>query len=140
MLPETTQPPSDLPWCQSSPEQFRTLTGTHLRRIASAGIGAIDKRLEELDRECPVERVLRWTTAGLVVIGFVLAVVVSPWWLALPTLAGLLMAQQHCRSCCLLSPFFCRYGMRSTVDIERERGALEILRGDFRALPVTCES
>jgi hypothetical protein len=36
----------------------------------------------------------------------------------------------------VLSPLFCRYGWRSTADIERERGALETLRGDFHAVPV----
>jgi hypothetical protein len=91
MSSENTQRLLEPPFCQSTPEQFRSLTGTHLRRVASAGIGAIDKRLEELDRECPVERVMRWTTAALVIAGFILAVAVSPWWLALPTLAGLVM-------------------------------------------------
>ena len=111
------------------------VTGTHLRRVASAGIATIDRRLEELERECPGERVLRWTAAAVTVLGLILAAAVSPWLLVIPALSGLLFVELCCRGCSLLSPLLCRYGVRSTADIQRERTELETLRGDFSTLP-----
>ena len=112
---------------------------TRLAKIAANGPAAIDLRLEELDSEWTTGRLVKASTGVILIAGFALAAFVSPWWLILPAIAGVAMAQYvfFCRS--WLTNVFALAGFRSGAEIENERIALRILRGDFRQLPTVHE-
>jgi hypothetical protein len=105
--------------------------------LADAGPQAITDRLNELEREWSAGRVTKAALGLMIIAGLVPAVVLSPWWLVLPALGGLFLAQYLFTRSSLLGAFFRAVGFRSGADIDQEKFALKVLRGDFRQLP-TC--
>lgn len=112
---------------------------TRLAEIAANGPAAIDHRLEELDCEWTTGRLVKASSGVLLLTGLALAAFVNPWWLILPAIAGVVLIQYvfFCRS--WLTDVFSAAGFRSGAEIENERIALRILRGDFRQLPTVFE-
>ncbi len=78
------------------------------------------------------------TIGVLVVVGLLLAVL-SPWWLLLPALGGVLLLQYLFTRTSWLGATFQEMGFRSGADIDQEKFALKALRGDFRNLPTVHE-
>jgi len=107
--------------------------------LADAGPHAITERLEELELEWSAGRMTKVTTGLLIVGGFALASLLSPMWLVLPAVAGLLLLQYTFSRVSLLGAMFHRIGFRSGGDIDQEKFALKALRGDFRHLPTVHE-
>lgn len=91
----------------------------------------IDRRLAELDREWDVERWLQLNSAALSLVGLGLAATRSRRWLALPCLVQGFFLQHAIQGWCPPLPFFRRIGIRTPVEIDAERHALEALRGDY---------
>jgi hypothetical protein len=90
----------------------------------------IDARLEELDREWDIERVLETHAAGVSLFGILMARRHRKW-LVLPfAVAGFLM-QHAIQGWCPPVPLFRKLGIRTVHEINDERRALKILRGDF---------
>ena len=90
----------------------------------------IDRRLLELDREWDIERVLEANAAGLILIGLIK----SKWslkWLALPFAVAAFLLLHALRGWCPPIPIFRRLGIRTAREINNERTALMLLRGDF---------
>jgi hypothetical protein len=112
---------------------------TRLAKIAANGPAAIDQRLHELECEWTTGRLVKASSGVLLIAGLALAAFVSPWWLILPAIAGVVLAQYlfFCRS--VFTDLFAAAGFRSGAEIENERIALRILRGDFRHLPTVFE-
>jgi hypothetical protein len=59
--------------------------------LAEAGPEAITVRLNELNAEWGAGRVARVLLGGLIILGFAMTAVQSPWWLILPALAGVFL-------------------------------------------------
>ena len=93
--------------------------------------GAISRRLDELDREWDIERMLQTNAASLALLGVILGVAADRRWLALSggVLGFLLM--HGVQGWCPPLPLFRRLGVRTRGEIDRERFALKFLRGDF---------
>ncbi len=105
---------------------------------ASAGSEAIERRLEELDREWDIERVLEANAAGLTLIAVVLGVVENRRWFVFPGLIAAFLLQHAVQGWCPPLPMLRRLGFRTAAEINRERCALKALRGDFQEVePVT---
>ena len=93
----------------------------------------IDARLNELDEEWDIERVLQANAAGISLLGIVMGSR-NRKWLVLPlAVAGFLM-QHAIQGWCPPVPLFRRLGVRTTQEINFERYALKALRGDFGQL------
>ena len=98
---------------------------------ARGGPQAIERRLEELDREWDVERWLETTAASLAQVGTALGSTVNRRWYALPAAVGAFLMQHALQGWCPPLPILRRLGVRTADEINQERYALKALRGDF---------
>jgi hypothetical protein len=94
----------------------------------------IDRRLRELDEEWDIERMLEANAATVAFAGTVLAATVDKRWLILPALVGAFLFQHAVQGWCPPVPVLRRMGYRTAREIETERIALKVLRGDFGKL------
>jgi len=118
------------PTCKTHRELCDRLT-----RIAEQGRDAVNARIAELDREWTSGRLVKAVTGVLLLAGLALTAWVSPWWLILVAVAGVVLLQYLFQSRSWLAEVFIRCGYRMGAQIEDERIALRVLRGDFRHLP-----
>jgi hypothetical protein len=97
----------------------------------------IDARLLELADEWDIERTLESNAASLALAGTVLGLIASRKFLLLPAVVSAFLLQHSIQGWCPPLPFFRRLGIRTMAEIEAERYALKVLRGDFQnmALP-----
>ncbi len=102
-----------------------------LRVYARAEREVIAQRLEELDREWDMERTLEANAAALTVIGMVFGKIRSRVWYLLPLAVGSFLLQHAIQGWCPPVQLFRSLGVRTRKEIERERYALKLLRGDF---------
>ena len=91
----------------------------------------IDHRLEELDREWDIERVLEANAASFSLLGLTLGLTLDRRWLALPVGVAAFLLQHAVQGWCPPVPIFRRLGIRTVGEIDQERDALKALRGDF---------
>src|SRR6478672_4344836 len=103
--------------------------------IADAGPQAIEDRLTELDREWTAGRVTKAVLGVLIVVGFALTAALNPWWLILPAVAGLFLLQYLFDRTSWLGKLFHAMGFRHGSEVDQEKMALKVLRGDFQRLP-----
>lgn len=102
-----------------------------LRFFAVQDKETITERLAELDREWDVERALEANAASIGLLGLVLGATSSRKWFVLPALVGGFLLQHAIQGWCPPLPVLRRLGVRTRLEIEQERYALKILRGDF---------
>ena len=131
MLPSTAARVSD----NTAPE-----VNAAIRRRTQANLAyfaqhpeEIPDRLDELDREWDIERVLETQASSLSLLGTVLGATVDKRFLVLPAVVAAFLLQHAVQGWCPLVPVLRRLGVRTQGEIEAERYALKALRGDFRA-------
>jgi uncharacterized protein (TIGR01244 family) len=93
----------------------------------------IGRRLEELDREWDVERVITANAATLALGGVLLGAFVDRRWLVLPAAVAALLLQQTIQGRSPPVPVLRRLGVRMGAEIDRERAELQALRGNLTA-------
>lgn len=98
----------------------------HARRSREA----IEQRIEELDREWDVERVLEVNASTLALTGLVLGVTVNRKWLALPAVVLSFLFQHGVQGWCPPLPILRRLGVRTRGEIDREKYALKAALAD----------
>jgi hypothetical protein len=109
-------------------------------RYSRAGPVEIGRRIEALDREWDIERVLEANAASLSLAGLLLARFQDRRWLWLPAgVAGFLL-QHALQGWCPPIPVFRRLGVRTRREIDREKYALMALRGDFEPVGTAASS
>ena len=106
-----------------------------LKSVIDGGPAAIGERLDELEREWTAGRAAKATAGVLIVGGLALSLTISLMWLVLPIVGGAVMMQYLFGRTSLIGEMFHALGLRSGVEIEREKMALRVLRGDFALLP-----
>ncbi len=107
-----------------------------LKKVIEAGPAAITERLNELDSEWTAGRAVKATTGVLIVSGLILTfLTASLYWLILPIIGGSVMLQYLFRRTSLIGEMFHALGLRSGGEIDQEKIALRVLRGDFASLP-----
>lgn len=104
---------------------------TRVRDYAKRGVSEITERIEELDREWDVERTLEAGAAVLALAGLALGAARDRRWLLVPAVALPLLVEHGITRWAPPVPLLRRLGMRSRKEVERERYALKVLRGDF---------
>jgi len=92
---------------------------------------AIGNRLNKLDKEWDIERVLQANASSLVLIGLILGVLVSPWFHIVSFFVGAFLLQHAIQGWCPPIRLFRRFGFRTHAEIAAEHYALRFLRGDF---------
>jgi hypothetical protein len=107
--------------------------------IADAGPQAIADRLTDLDHEWTAGRITKAVIGVALVAGFALAALVNPWWLILPAIGGLFLLQYLFDRTSWLGKLFHAMGFRHGYEVDQEKMALKVLRGDFRDLPTVLD-
>ncbi len=105
-----------------------------ISQLANAGTPAIFQRIEELDAEWDIERVLEVNMPIVALTGLALAITFSPWWLIFPAIVLLFFLQHAIQGWCPPLPVFRSLGYRTKAEIHREKYALKLLRGDFESV------
>ena len=95
----------------------------------------IDLRLRELDAEWDVERMLETGASTLTLTGLLLGITRNRKWLLLSLAVQGFFMQHALQGWCPPLPVLRRLGFRTQYEIEQERYALKVLRGDFRNIP-----
>lgn len=91
----------------------------------------ITLRIGELDREWDIERVLETNASALAFTGLFLGVTKNIKWLMLPAVVLPFLFQHAVQGWCPPVPILRRLGVRTRKEIDREKYALKVLRGDF---------
>jgi hypothetical protein len=102
-----------------------------LRFFAVQDHETISERLAELDREWDIERVLETNAASISLLGLFMGITSGRKWLVLPAIVGGFLLQHAVQGWCPPVPVLRKFGVRTRLEIEQERYALKILRGDF---------
>lgn len=102
-----------------------------IRFYATQPVAAITERIQDLEREWSMERWLETNASALAFSGVLLGITVSRKWLVLPLLVTGFLFQHAVQGWCPPMPLLRKLGVRTRSEIEREKYALKILRGDF---------
>jgi hypothetical protein len=105
-------------------------TGARIRRCMGNPF-AIQRRLRQLDREWDIERVLETNAALFALAGVIFGARLNRRWLWLPALVTGFLLQHAVQGWCPPIPVLRRMGVRTSREIEIERVALKVIRGDF---------
>jgi hypothetical protein len=112
-------------------DRIRTRTDAQVARLEAARPVELQARLQELDREWDIERVLQANASALVMLGVALGYAVDRRFLILPAAVLAFFGQHALQGWCPPVPVFRRRDVRTMREIERERHAIKALRGDF---------
>jgi hypothetical protein len=112
-------------------EAIRERTDAELMQLENASDEDIDTRLQELEREWDVERVLQLNASIFSGLGVALGATVDRRFLLLSVAVYAFFAQHALQGWCPPIPLFRRLGVRTVREIERERHAVKALRGDY---------
>lgn len=115
-------------------ERIRRQTDERVARCAASGREAIDRRLADLDHEWDIERMLEANAASVSLIGLTLGATVHRKWFIFPAVVAGFLLQHAVQGWCPPVPLLRRLGFRTQSEIDDERYALKLLRGDFRNL------
>lgn len=91
----------------------------------------IDSRLQDLDREWDIERALEANAAAVSLVGLALGRLINRRWYFLPTAVAMFLLQHAIQGWCPPVSVFRRLGVRTQREIDEERYALKLMRGDF---------
>lgn len=112
----------------------------YAERLTSAdGQEAITARIGKLEQETDVERALEVSAATLGLAGTLLAAAHHRRWLWLAGIVTAFLLQHRLQGWCPPIAVFRRLGARTRAEIDAERYALKLLRGDFGDPPASEE-
>jgi hypothetical protein len=118
-------------------ERIRRRTEAQIAYAAQQGPEYIEQRLQELDREWDIERCLETGAASISLVGMALGTTVDRKWFLLPAAVAGFLLQHALQGWCPPLPVLRRLGVRTADEINRERYALKVLRGDFAEVAST---
>ena len=108
-------------------QRIDQVTESNIQSYVNSSHAVIQKRIEELDEEWDVERVLEVNASTLALTGFALGVTVNRKWLALPAVVMAFLLQHGVQGWCPPLPLLRRLGVRTRGEIDREKYALKTL-------------
>lgn len=110
-------------------QAIRERSDTEVIRLEKASPGELTARLQQLDTEWDVERLLQTNASILCLVGLTLGARVNRRFLLLPAAVFSFLTQHALQGWCPPIPLFRRLGVRTRREIERERYALKVMRG-----------
>ncbi|MCF7203465.1 hypothetical protein [Pseudomonas oligotrophica] len=99
-------------------------TDDNIEHYSRLDAPAIRQRIEQLEREWDVERVLEVNASTLALSGLVLGLTVNRKWLALPAVVLPFLLQHGLQGWCPPLPILRHLGVRTRGEIDREKFAL----------------
>ncbi len=105
-----------------------------VRFYASKTDYEISKRIEELDREWDIGRLIELRAATASLIGMAFGLKGSRKWFILPLITSTFLLQYAIQGWCPPVSILRRFGIRTRQEIDVEKYALMTLRGDFDAV------
>ena len=115
-------------------QEIRQQMHERVARFRDASPEMITRRLEELDHEWDVERVLEANAASIALTGCLLTAAVDRRWIFLPIAVTAFLFQHALQGWCPPLPVIRRLGVRTMREIDEERFALKTLRGDLEGI------
>ena len=112
----------------------------NIQSYATQSKGAISARIDELDREWDIERLLETNASALAFTGLTLGITVNKKWFLLTGGVLAFLFQHAVQGWCPPIPLLRRAGVRTRSEIDREKFALKALRGDFENIPIKAEN
>lgn len=106
-------------------------TEAFVERYSHRSPREIGWRIDALEREWDMERVLEMNASTLAFVGLALGVTRNRKWLWVPALVLPFLFQHAAQGWCPPIPVMRRLGVRTRQEIDREKYALKALRGDF---------
>ncbi|MEI8234172.1 MAG: hypothetical protein WCH57_05750 [Verrucomicrobiota bacterium] len=129
-LPKTTSRVSQFT-SRKTNEKILSQTREAVERYCEADQETLARRLEELDREWDFERAIQTGASVQILLGLALGAFVNRRWYAWSGIVGGFMLMHALHGWAPPLPLLRRLGFRTEAEIEQERDALRILRGDF---------
>ncbi|WP_257463516.1 YgaP family membrane protein [Archangium lipolyticum] len=105
-----------------------------MARDASRPLDEVEERLRELDREWDLERSLQVNAAAWSLVGLVLGATGDRRWLVVPGVVAGLLLQYGLTGWCPPVSVLRLLGCRTRGEVEAEKLALRVRRGDFKGL------
>lgn len=109
-------------------------TDAVLQRYAGASDEVLSQRIDELEREWDIERVLETNASSIALLGLGMSRLHHRNWLWLPAGVAAFLLQHALQGWCPPVPVLRRLGVRTQGEIDREKYTLKALRGDFDAI------
>lgn len=119
---------------ESINQRIRRETELSIGRTLAGGRAAIDARLHQLDAEWDTERTLQTMAATFTLTGLALGIGVDRRWLGLSGVVAGFLLLHGIQGWCPPLPVIRSLGVRTPAEIDRERYALKVARGDFARL------
>lgn len=141
--PATQAPVSDRIRENTPPEIMSRIDQATIKRVwdyARKTPAEITRRIQELDREWDLERVLEAVAGGAALAGVALSGVRSRVWLLLPAAVLASLLQHALTRRCTAVNLVRALGVRTRREIDAEKYALRMLRGDFEKLQAVTET
>lgn len=114
-------------------EHIDRKTEERVREYARATEETLSERIRELEREWDMERMLEANAATLALVGTLLGRFVDRRWWYLPGVVSAFLLQHALQGWCPPVEVFRRMDVRTRREIDTEKFALKLLRGDFDA-------
>lgn len=112
-------------------EKIDQETDGNVQSYANSNHTVIQRRIQELDEEWDVERVLEVNASTLALTGLALGLTVNKKWLALPAVVLTFLFQHGVQGWCPPLPILRRLGIRTRGEIDREKYELLALMSDL---------
>jgi len=120
----------------TAPEVNRALQRSieHSIRYHQKHRNQISRRLQELDEERDIERAIQANAAAVTLAGMMMGLLGRSRWLLIPISVGGFLLQHAVQGWCPPVPILRRLGFRTSFEIEQERQALKLIRGDYKSV------
>ncbi len=95
-------------------------------------VAEITERIDELELEWDIDRIMEVNAASLSLTGLLLGTFVNKKWLIMPGIVAYFLGQQALQGSCPPMELLRNMNFRARKEIEKEKFALKVARGDFR--------
>ena len=112
-------------------ENIEQETINNINKFKDASFNEFTARIEELDKEWDIERVLEVNAATIVFVTTILGFTLSIYWFILTGLVGFFLLQHAVQGWCPSLSLIRMLAVRTSEEINNEKVVLKILRGDF---------
>jgi hypothetical protein len=103
-----------------------------VKDFAHKGKAKISERLQEIENEWDIERIIHLHLSGISIAGALLGYFLNKRWLILPALAAVVLVLHSLKGVAPQIPLLRKLGFRTRSEINREKYSLKAMRGDFK--------